>query len=154
MLNRTPRVVLSFAVSLSLIGFVDCAYSARDEEPLPEFHRDFIGDWVPKKSPCKSALRFRVGPKRVVLMNGQESKSIRIQGSDYCISCGGLRPPYEGITVWLLPGLTDSEGPGFEVRFNADEKLGITMLDMEPVPELARRFPLDGIELRKCKRSK
>jgi len=140
------------------MGFVDCAYSAQDEEPLPEFHRDFIGDWVPKNASCKSALRFRVGPKRVVLVNGQKSRSFKIRTGDYCMSCeGGAR--YSGQVIWLTPGMSDfadseyseSSKPSFDIRFNADEKIGTTVLNMEQNPKLAKRFPLDGVELRKCK---
>jgi len=108
--------------------------------PVP---KDFLGDWVPQKSVCGSPLKLRVTPTAVELINGRDTQ---LYGKvETCLSCeGGAK--YDGIVVWLFP--TMDETP-FYVRFNSDEKPGVTQLEMDDAA-LAKRFPFQDRPLRKC----
>lgn len=110
-----------------------------------EIPREFVGDWVPATSACSAPLRFRVAPKQVMLVNGRDSATFG--DVDICMSCvGGAR--YEGITVMMKPQYSTDDAP-FMAYFNDEEKRGVTKLqDMKP--DIARRFPVSNVALRKC----
>lgn len=81
-----------------------------------------------------------------MLLNGDKSKSFG--DLDMCYSCeGGAK--YNGRVVWLMPESHKNITP-FTVRFNADEKRGITKLDIQEA-DLKRQFPLHDVALKRCK---
>lgn len=108
---------------------------------------EFIGDWVPSSSTCSSPIIFRVKSKAAVLINDKDSEAF--EKIDLCYSCeGGAK--YDGNVIWLTPESdTDSRVP-FIAYLNAGEKMGVTVVDID-VSALKKRFPLDELELKKCK---
>lgn len=108
---------------------------------------EFIGDWVPSSSTCSSPIKFRVKSKAAVLINDKDSEAF--EKIDLCYSCeGGAK--YDGNVIWLTPESdTDSRVP-FIAYLNAGEKIGVTVVDID-VSALKKRFPLDELELKKCK---
>jgi hypothetical protein len=107
---------------------------------------EFLGDWVPQNASCKSDVRLRVGTKTVTLINGADIQEFR--DLDLCYSCeGGVR--YSGDVVWLVPEFNKTRGPMFTIKFNADERKGVTVVEFEN-QELKARFPVHKIELMKC----
>jgi hypothetical protein len=146
------------AAALLLCGAVLGAGAAAAQDKIPA---DFQGDWVPAKSDCQSPARFRVTETGMTLVNGKDSQSY----GDVGIAYSFLGPDYQGIIVVALPEVNSGETP-FTVYFNADEKKGVTTLDiyseMQGVTnaqvmaiqaankKLAERFPLNKLPLKKC----
>ena len=115
------------------------------EPPVPD---EFIGDWLPADSTCKSKIGITVEKNAVTLFNGSDSK--KFGDLDICYSCeGGVR--YSGEVVWLLPEFHSGGGAQFSVILNAKEEKGITVIEFEKNETLKKRFPLHGIKLNKCK---
>lgn len=82
-----------------------------------------------------------------MLINDKDSEAF--EKIDLCYSCeGGAK--YDGNVIWLTPESdTDSRVP-FIAYLNAGEKMGVTVVDID-VSALKKRFPLDELELKKCK---
>lgn len=116
------------------------------EFPVPD---EFIGDWLPASSDCKSALGIRVEKSSVTLFNGTDTK--KFGDLDICYSCEG-GASYSGDVVWLLPEF-HSGGSQFTVFFNAHEKKGISVIEFQKSEkdDIKKRFPLHNVELNKCK---
>jgi len=113
------------------------------EPPVPA---EFLGEWVPVAGSCQDGNRLRVQSTTVTLVNGPDSQTFG--DLDICHSCeGGAR--YGGIVVWLLPEFSAGSAAPFVVRFNADEKKGVAIIDIKR-DDLKRRFPIDGLKLRRC----
>lgn len=118
------------------------------------------GDWVPQTAGCGSPLKLRVAEATLTLVNGADSQSWGNVG----VPTTFFGPDYRGISVVALPDF-DASQP-FTVYFNADEKNGVTKVNIDtevrgPMnPELARiqaaakklatRFPLNDVPLKKC----
>jgi len=97
----------------------------------------------------------------MTLINGTDKADY----GDLGLSSSYFGNDYQGITVVYLPEL-NSNNPPFTVFFNADEKKGLTKVDIYtemPGPmnapgkalqsaakKLATRFPLNKIPLKKC----
>lgn len=111
--------------------------------PVPD---EFIGDWTPMKSACKSATILRVELESVSLLS--KADQLSFGDLDICYSCeGGVR--YSGEVVWLSPDFNKSGTVPFIIRFNANEKKGVTRIEFLD-PELKKRFPIENVALRKC----
>ena len=112
----------------------------------PEVPTEFLGDWVPQSATCQSPLKFQVEAKRVLLINGSQSK---IFGNiDVCYTCeGGAQ--YSGNVVWLLPEFGRKSNSSFTANFNAEEKLGVVKLAIENL-DLKKQFPLHQVALKHC----
>ena len=123
---------------------------------------EFIGDWVPVKGTCDSTVRFRAEGNRFALINGKDSESY----GNLFMSATYFGPDDSGISKVVIPD-SDTNDPPFMVFFNADEKKGVTKLDIYtegPVSphaalaaqqmahkKLAQRFPpLNNNPLKKC----
>lgn len=133
-------VAMSVVTTLALCAVPRAAAAQTNEIP-----REFVGDWVPARSACTAPMRFRVAPRQVTLVNGRDSATYG--DVDICLTCaGGTR--YEGITVFMLPQYSSGNSP-FMAHFNAEEKRGVTRLE-DMKPEVAKRFPLGAVALRKC----
>jgi hypothetical protein len=140
--------ILSLVLALSARAF---------SGPVPEQLR---GDWVPAKGGCDSPLRFRALVDTVELVNGKDREVYG--GLEW--PTGFFGPDYQGISVVGIPEFEGSQP--FYMYFNADEKKGITKLQIlagEEVPgrealnapiraakKLNGRFPLHDVELKKC----
>ncbi len=153
--NRIVRAL--FIASLILAAAASYA-GAQDKVPA-----QFQGDWVPATGVCTSAVRFRVAESTMTLINGKDTASYGNLGT----SATYFGNEYNGISVAFLPELNGGDPP-FTVFFNADEKKGVTKVDIYtemPGPmnapgkalqaaakKLATRFPLNKIPLKKCPR--
>jgi len=108
-----------------------------------------LGDWVETSKGCDADLRLRVLSDRIEFVNGADREPFG--QLDLCHSCeGGAR--YDGIVLWVAPGMDSEKDSKTLIRFNADERPGIAVVEMEQNPELQRRFPMHEKELRKCPR--
>jgi hypothetical protein len=106
---------------------------------------EFLGDWVPSKASCKSKMRLHVASTTITLINGADSQ--QFGNIDVCHTCeGGAQ--YSGNVIWLSPEFNSGDAP-FMVRFNADEAMGVAVVDMES-SSIGNRFPIYDMKLRKC----
>ncbi len=88
-------------------------------------------------------------PTQAVLINGAQSKAFG--NLDFCYSCeGGAK--YSGKVVWMMAEFGGKTDPPFTAQFNAGEKLGVAMLDLQP--GLQRQFPLQQVALKRCVQKK
>ncbi|MEQ1353434.1 MAG: hypothetical protein ABLT11_05410 [Candidatus Acidiferrum sp.] len=148
---------LSIAAAVALLSAAVASH-AQDKVP-PQFQ----GDWVPATAACDSAVRFRVTESRMTLINGADKADY----GDLGTTATYFGNDYQGISVVFLPEL-NGNNPPFTVFFNADEKKGVTKVDIYtemPGPlnapgkvmqaaakKLATRFPINRVPLKKCPR--
>ena len=127
------------------------------QTPIPA---ELRGDWVPQTADCGSPIRLRVGETTLTLVNGADSQS----WGDVALPTSFFGPDYGGISVVALPDFEATQP--FTVYFNADEKKGVTKVDIytemgrppnaeaariqAAAKKLATRFPLDKVPLKKC----
>lgn len=152
--NRIVRAL--FVASLILAAAANYA-SAQDKVPA-----QFQGDWVPATGACTSAVRFRVAESTMTLINGKDTASYGNLGT----TATYFGNEYAGISVVFWPELNGGDPP-FTVFFNADEKKGVTKVDIYtemPGPmnapgralqaaakKLAARFPLNKVPLKNAR---
>jgi hypothetical protein len=121
---------------------------------------EFRGDWVPQAASCQSAVRRRVAPDTLTLVNGADTQMWGNVG----VPTAFFGPNYSGIVVVALPDFDGSQP--FTVYFNADEKKGVTKVNIynevkgpmnaqlaaiqAAAKRLAARFPLNDLPLKKC----
>jgi hypothetical protein len=153
--NRIVRAL--FIVSTVMAAAAGYA-SAQDKVPA-----EFQGDWVPATGACTSQVRFRVAESSMTLINGKDTATYGNLGT----TATYFGNEYNGISVVFLPELNGGDPP-FTVFFNADEKKGVTKVDIYtemPGPmnapgralqaaakKLATRVPVNKIPLKKCPR--
>jgi hypothetical protein len=127
------------------------------QTPVPA---QFRGDWVAQTATCESAVRLRVAATTMTLMNGKDSQT----WGDVALPSGYFGPDYNGISVVAIADFEGSQP--FTVFFNADEKKGVTRVDiymdmggnLNPAlaklqaasKALATRFPLNMVPLKQC----
>ncbi|MCW5893039.1 MAG: hypothetical protein KIT14_21190 [bacterium] len=139
------------------------AVAAAVSAPMPE---DVVGDWVPAGGSCDATTRLRVESQRMTLVNGSDQQS----WGDLETALTFFGPEYDGISTVVMPDF-DSGDPPFTVYFNADEKKGVTKVEIY-VPmqgntnaqvaaiqakheKLAKRFPgLNMTPLKRCAATK
>lgn len=162
---RSPTLArgVAYAAALPLAAGLGPAPALATDDPVPaEQH----GEWVPVTAGCESPSRFRVEERRMTLVNGKDSQSWGNIGVTHTY----FGPDYEGISFVAMPELDSGEAP-FTVFFNADDKPGVTKVEiyteMQGVlppqvkaiqaraKKLADRFPaLNQAPLRKCETAK
>ena len=154
-MNRTFVIaILSIAVSTVAVS------QTTNRNAVPA---EFQGRWVPSKSTCESQAGVVVAADRLTLVNGKDSESI---GGIEMAGPGYFAPDYRGIMAVLITEFSGQQ-PVF-ATFNYGEKKGAAQLDFAPVMpgtpnqqrnaynarisklNLAKRFPLDKILLKKC----
>lgn len=154
-LHRNRIVCALFVASMFVVAAAGYA-NAQDKVPA-----EFQGDWVPATSACTSLVRFRVAESSMTLINGKDTATYGNLGT----TATYFGNEYNGISVVFLPEL-NSGNPPFTVFFNADEKKGVTKVDIYtemPGPmnapgrafqaaakKLATRFPVNKSPLKKC----
>lgn len=137
------------------------ALGARCTAAEETMEAELQGDWVAEKATCESPVRFRVAETRMTLINGKDSASY----GDIGIARTFFGPDYAGISVAAMPELNSGNSP-FTVYFNADEKKGVTKLEIyqeikgpqnaqlkaiqAAAKKLSERFPLNNIPLKQC----
>jgi hypothetical protein len=129
------------------------------QEPVPA---DFRGEWVPATETCASQVRFLVTASEMTLVRGAD----RQKYGDIAIAHSFFGPDYQGISVVAMPDFETGEPP-FTVTFNAEERRGVTVVEIhreiagqqnaavraiqDRSRALARRFPrLNLVPLKKC----
>lgn len=158
MTMTSATMILCRAVATATTILVLGAPSAGAGENVPA---EFQGDWVAATATCQSPVRFRVAETQMTLVNGKDSATY----GDIGIARGFFGPDYQGISVVAMPELNSGNSP-FTVFFNADEKKGVTRVDIyeeikgpmnaqlkaiqAAAKKLAERFPLNSIPLKKC----
>jgi hypothetical protein len=144
----------------AVVALMTVAVGLQAQDKVPA---QFQGDWVPATAGCDSAVRFRVTESRMTLINGAD----KAEYGDLGTTATYFGNEYQGISVVFLPEL-NSNNPPFTAFFNADEKKGVTKVDIyTPMPgplnapgkalqaaakKLATRFPVNKIPLKKCPR--
>lgn len=152
------RIVRALFVASMFVAVAAGYASAQGKVPA-----EFQGDWVPATGACTSLVRFRVAESSMTLINGKDTATYGNLGT----TATYFGNEYNGIFVVFLPEL-DSGNPPFTAFFNADEKKGVTKVDIYtemPGPmnapgralqaaakKLATRFPVNKIALKKCPR--
>ena len=134
------------------------AAAGPNDAPAP-----FRGAWVPAKTTCESPIRMVVGADRLTLQNGKDVEEL---GGVEMAGPGYFAPNYRGVMAVLLTEFSGDQ-PAM-VTFNAGEKKGVAQLEFAPAMpgkgnaqqakynahisklNLARRFPIDKVPLRKC----
>ena len=121
---------------------------------------EFQGTWVPVKATCEAPVRVLVAADRLTLFNGKDSEAL---GGVEMAGPGYWGPDYRGIMAVLITEF-DGHQP-VTASFNYGEEKGAAQVEFAPVMpgtataynahisklNLARRFPLNKVPLRKCK---
>lgn len=150
---------LCFCIA-AFVALMGVAVTSLAQDKVPA---QFQGDWVPATAGCDSAVRFRVTESKMTLINGAD----KAEYGDLGTTASYFGDSYQGISVVFLPELNGGNPP-FTIFFNADEKKGVTKVDIYtymPGPlnapgkvaqaaakKLATRFPVNKIPLKKCPR--
>jgi hypothetical protein len=125
---------------------------------------EWQGTWVPVKAACESPVRVVITADRMTFINGNDKQAI---GGIEQAGPGYWGPDYQGIQVVLIAEF-DGQQPVTAI-FNAEEKKGIAQVSFSPVMpgaagnvpmtaynkritelNLAKRFPLHEVPLKKC----
>ena len=152
------NLILAFAFALT--GFA-APIAMAQSGPVPA---EWQGTWVPVKASCESAVRVVITADRLTLVNGNDKQAI---GGIEMAGPGYWGPDYQGIQAVLITEF-DGQQPVVAV-FNAAEKKGIAQVSFSPVQpgaggnallsaynkriielNLAKRFPLHEVSLKKC----
>jgi hypothetical protein len=154
---------MSLRRSLVIAALAAASLALAASGPMPD---DVVGDWVPASASCDAKQRLRVEPARMTLVNGSDQQS----WGDLETALTFFGPEYDGISKVVMPDF-ESGDPPFTVYFNADEKQGVTKVEIY-VPmqgntnpqvaaiqarheKLAKRFPaLNMTALKKCAAAK
>jgi hypothetical protein len=136
------------------------AFAAGASSVVPAEYR---GTWVPGKAGCDSAVRLVVAADRVTLVSGKDTQAL---GGIEMAGPGYFPPDYRGIMAVLITEFSGHQP--VTVLFNFNERKGVAQAEFSPVQpgattaqgkqynahisrlNLARRFPLDKVLLRKC----
>ena len=146
------RAVVCLTVSVFSIG-------AAAQKSVPAEHR---GRWVPAKGACESAVAVVVATDRVTFSNGKDTETL---GDIEMAGPGWFPPGYRGIMA-VLQTEFNGQQPAI-LTFNLGEKKGVGQVEFSPVTlrpnapvdaynarilklNLAKRFPLDKVPLKKC----
>jgi hypothetical protein len=135
--------------------------AAAQSGPVPA---EWQGTWVPVKAACESPVRVVITADRLTLMNGNDKQAIggiEMAGPAY------WGPDYHGIEAVLITEF-DGQQP-VTATFNVGEKKGVAQVAFAPVQpgaagnallaaynkritelNLAKRFPLHEVSLKKC----
>jgi hypothetical protein len=151
---------LILACAYALLGFA-AHDAAAQSGPVPA---EWQGTWVSVKAACDSPVRVVITADRLTLMNGTDKQAI---GGIEMAGPGYWGPDYQGIEAALITEF-DGQQPVTAI-FNAGEKKGVAQVSFSPVQpvaggnaplsaynkritelNLAKRFPLHEVPLKKC----
>jgi len=151
--------MLAALASLMLAPLPAAAQGAFAQVPA-----EFQGDWVAASAACTAPVRVRVEATRITLVNGTDTESL---GGLEMAGPGYFPPDYKGI---LAVAITEFSGDQpLSATFNHGEKKGVALVEMAIAgPDrpgnailnamnahfrklnLAKRFPLHQVPLKKC----
>lgn len=151
--NALLFILVTLSAALSVTG-------AAAQNTVPE---QFQGTWVPSNATCESPVRVLIASNRLSLVNGKDSVPL---GGIEMAGPGYFPPGYRGIMAVLLTEFSGDQ-PAI-VTFNVGEKKGAAQVEFSPVQpgattaqgkaynahisrlNLAKRFPLNKVLLKKC----
>lgn len=155
--RRAGAIPLLLVLSLSVSTFSAAALSAVPVE--------FQGVWVPSKARCDSPVRVQVAAEVLTLVNRNDSAAI---GGIEMAGPGYFAPDYRGIMAVLITEFNGHQP--VTATFNVGERRGAAQVEFAPVMpgkataqlkaynarisrlNLAKRFPLHQVPLKKCAR--
>jgi hypothetical protein len=126
----------------------------------------FQGKWVPAKAACTSPVAVLITADRLTLVNGNDREAL---GGIEMAGPGYFPPDYNGIMAVLITEFTGQQP--LTATFNVNEKKGVAQVEFAPVQpgasnaqlrtynarisklNLARRYPLHALPLKKCPRA-
>ncbi len=124
------------------------------------------GKWVPAKATCASPAAVLITGDRLTLVNGNDRETL---GGIEMAGPGYFPPDYNGITAVLITEFTGQQP--LTATFNVNEKKGVAQVEFAPVQpgasnaqlraynarvlklNLAKRYPLNAVPLKKCPRA-
>lgn len=137
------RITLSIICALTLI----ISFSNVSRSETTTVDKEFQGIWIPSNQKfCASTVRIEIHKNTVVLHS--KNDSVNFGNLDICYSCAG-GAQYSGIEVYLFPEKEITPSP-FIIRFNADERKGILVIEVQD-EKLKKRFPFDKYIFKRCK---
>ena len=150
---------MRIGLATAFLAITVLSMGAAAQKTVPTEHQ---GRWVPAKGACDSPAAVVVAADRVTLINGKDTETL----SDIEMAGPGWFPPgYRGIMA-VLQTEFNGQQPA-TVMFNLGEKKGVGQVEFSPVTlrpntpvsaydarilklNLAKRFPLDKVPLKKC----
>jgi hypothetical protein len=161
MRSRAPRSSVLAASHAGTIALCFLAVSAAAAAQVPA---EFQGDWVATAANCDALLRVRIEAAKLTLVNGADTESL---GGIEMAGPGYFPPGYNGI---MAVAITEFSGDQpVTATFNLKEEKGAAQVEFAPVMpgaaphsaaaalsaryttlDLARRFPLHGVTLKRC----
>ena len=140
--------------------FGACVAAAQNVVPA-----ELQGKWVPAKASCASPAAVLITGDRLTLINGNDREAL---GGIEMAGPGYFPPDYNGILAVLITEFTGQQP--LTATFNVNEKKGVAQVDFAPVQpgasnallraynarisklNLAKRYRLNGVPLKKCPR--
>ena len=148
---------IGLATAFLAIAVLSMGVSAQKAVPA-----EYRGRWVAAKGACESPAAMVVAADRVTLINGKDTETL---GDIEMAGPGWFPPDYRGIMA-VLQTEFNGQQPAI-ITFNLGEKKGVSQVEFSPVTlrpnapvdaynarilklNLAKRFPLDKVPLKKC----
>ena len=149
--------IACFAVVCLTVSVFSIGVAAQKTVPA-----EYRGRWVAAKGACESPAAMVVAADRVTLINGKDTETL---GDIEMAGPGWFPPDYRGIMAVLQTEFSGQQ-PAI-ITFNLGEKKGVGQAEFSPVTlrpnapvdaynarilklNLAKRFPLDKVPLKKC----
>ena len=145
-------------------GLVLAPLPAAAQGQFAQVPAEYRGDWVAASAACTAPVRVRVEPTRITLVNGTDTESL---GGLEMAGPGFFPPDYRGIQAVAITEFSGDQP--LSATFNHGEKKGVAIVEMAiPGPDrpgaaaanamnahfrklnLAKRFPLHQVALKKC----
>jgi hypothetical protein len=126
---------------------------------------EFQGKWVPARATCASPAAVLITANRLTLVNGNDREAL---GGIEMAGPGYFPPDYNGIMAVLITEFSGQQP--LTATFNVNEKKGVAQVEFAPLQpgasnallraynarisklNLARRYPLHAVPLKKCPR--
>jgi hypothetical protein len=147
-------------MSLLASLFLAAGLSSAQAQGVPA---EFQGTWVPSRATCDSPVRMLVAAQVLTLVNGKDSAAL---GGIEMAGPAFFGPEYRGILAVLITEFNGQQPA--TATFNVGEKKGVAQVEFSAVvpgkanPQLnalnarisklnlAKRFPLNKVPLKKC----
>ena len=149
---------------LAVLASVLAPLPTAAQGPFAQVPADYRGDWVAASAACTAPVRVRVEATTITLMNGTDKESL---GGLEMAGPGFFPPDYKGIQAVAITEFSGNQP--LSATFNHGERKGVAIVEMAmPGPDrpgaaaanamnaqfrklnLAKRFPLQQVPLKKC----
>jgi hypothetical protein len=155
----------AFGFQLVLLALLASGDAALAQQQVPA---EFQGEWVAASAACTAPARVRIAAASITLVSAADKESL---ASVEMAGPGFFPPDYNGIQQVAIADLGGDQP--VSVTFNYQEKRGVALAEMAPPgPDrpgnaalnalnarlrklnLAKRFPLHQVPLKKCPAAK